>query len=137
MAQQVQKIAKIIRRNEVEALVGLARSTLYKRISEQTFPKPIPLAPRAVGWIESEVSAWLDNQIAQRRDTAEVSTMSKTANKLKKLTPSQPVLNSGVGFARLTSGTGPLTKVSHSLRNANYILDVQIAQRRSTVGGYQ
>lgn len=69
MSEQVQKTVRILRRNEVESRIGLARSTIYKRIADQTFPKPVPLGPRAVGWIESEISAWLDKQIDQSRGT--------------------------------------------------------------------
>ena len=38
---------------------GLARSTIYLRIAQGSFPKPISLGPRAVGWIEAEVDVWL------------------------------------------------------------------------------
>lgn len=34
---------RIIRLQEVMATTGLARSTIYKLISESTFPKPVPL----------------------------------------------------------------------------------------------
>ena len=32
-----------------------------------TFPAPVPLGGRVVGWIEAEVHAWLTARIAQRR----------------------------------------------------------------------
>ena len=46
---------------------GLSRSTIYLRISRGTFPAPVSLGGRAVGWIEAEVNAWLTARIAQRR----------------------------------------------------------------------
>ena len=67
MLQKQQKPTVILRRKKVEARVGLARSTIYQRISAGTFPKPISLGARAVGWIESEISAWLENQVEQSR----------------------------------------------------------------------
>ena len=58
---------KFIRLPSVENLTGLARSTIYLRISKGEFPKPVPLGPRAVGWIEAEIFDWIDQQIAQSR----------------------------------------------------------------------
>jgi len=57
----------ILRRREVQARTGLSRSTIYLRTSQGHFPKPIPLGPRAVGWLESEIEAWLQAQIASVR----------------------------------------------------------------------
>ncbi|QDP01812.1 helix-turn-helix transcriptional regulator [Thalassotalea sp. PS06] len=47
--------SKIIRRNEVIALTGLSKSTIYNRIKEGLIPKPISLGFRAVGFIEHEI----------------------------------------------------------------------------------
>ena len=58
----------ILRRHEVEARTGLSRSTIYLRVSQGTFPRPISLGPRAVGWVEAEVDAWLGQQLACSRD---------------------------------------------------------------------
>lgn len=48
---------RILRFPEVRALSGLSRSTIYLRIAEGLFPKPILLGPRMIGWRESEVAA--------------------------------------------------------------------------------
>ena len=53
----------ILRLPAVKARVGLARSTIYLRISQGTFPKPIALGARAVGWVEDEIDQWLQQQI--------------------------------------------------------------------------
>ena len=50
---------KILRRNEVEQIVGLSRSTIYAMMAEKTFPKPIKLGRRAVGWRSSDIEKWL------------------------------------------------------------------------------
>ncbi|MCL4671257.1 helix-turn-helix transcriptional regulator [Burkholderia pseudomallei] len=42
--------------------VGLSKSEIYRRIQAGTFPKPIPLGARAVGWLESDVNTWIDTQ---------------------------------------------------------------------------
>jgi prophage regulatory protein len=67
MAQQIQLALTVLRRKQVEARTGLSRSTIYLRISEGTFPKPVSLGARAVGWVEAEVSEWLAARIADSR----------------------------------------------------------------------
>ncbi len=46
-----------LRLPEVIIRTGKSRSTIWKAIKDGTFPKPIKLGPRAVGWIESEIEA--------------------------------------------------------------------------------
>lgn len=55
---------KFLRLPEVKDRTGLSRSTLYLRISQGRFPAPVSLGGRAVGWIESEINDWTDQQIA-------------------------------------------------------------------------
>ena len=50
---------RILRRPDVEARTGLARSTLYDWMKAGTFPKPIALGARLVAWRESDIDAWL------------------------------------------------------------------------------
>ena len=57
----------ILRLPTVKARTGLSRSTIYLRISENLFPKPVSLGGRAVGWIESEIDDWLAEQIESSR----------------------------------------------------------------------
>jgi prophage regulatory protein len=57
----------ILRLRDVLKRTGLARSTLYLRMAQGLFPKPISLGFRSVGWLESEVDLWIDNLIAKSR----------------------------------------------------------------------
>lgn len=57
---------KILRRRVVQDRTGLSRSTIYAMMAAGSFPKPIPLGLRAVGWAESEVSDWLERRKAER-----------------------------------------------------------------------
>ena len=50
---------RILRRPDVEARTGLSRSTLYHWMKEGTFPKPVALGARLVGWRESAIEAWM------------------------------------------------------------------------------
>ncbi len=56
----------VLRRREVQARTGLSRSSIYLRMAQGTFPRAIPLGPRAVGWVETEVDDWLDERVAER-----------------------------------------------------------------------
>lgn len=64
---------RIIRLKEVMDLTGLARSTIYKFISGELFPKPISLGDRCVGWVESEVHDWIISKIQERDGLAKKS----------------------------------------------------------------
>ncbi len=64
----------ILRRKQVEARTGLSRSTIYSKIKsdrpgeyDPTFPTPIKLGGRSVGWIESEIEAWISARIEECR----------------------------------------------------------------------
>jgi len=57
---------KLIRIKEVMNRTGLARSTIYKYISEERFPQPTKLGPRTVAWVESEIENWINSLISQR-----------------------------------------------------------------------
>ena len=60
----------ILRLPKVKAITGLSRSTIYLRMSEGTFPKHISLGSRAVGWLKSEVNAWIEQRILESRGGA-------------------------------------------------------------------
>lgn len=62
----------LIRMPELEALTGLARATVYKRLKDDpSFPKPVPLSNSTargapVGFVLSEVQNWIRGRIAAR-----------------------------------------------------------------------
>jgi prophage regulatory protein len=60
----------ILRRKQVQAETGYSRSTIYLRISEGLWPKPVSLGPRAVGWPAHEVEAVNAARIAGRSEEA-------------------------------------------------------------------
>jgi prophage regulatory protein len=59
---------KILRLPIVLDRTGLSRSTVYLRVSEGKFPRPVSLGARAVGWIETEVEEWIAGQIEVSRE---------------------------------------------------------------------
>lgn len=60
----------ILRLPTVKARTGLSRSTIYLRISEGKFPRPVSLGSRAVGWVEAEIQNWLEQRVRESRRTA-------------------------------------------------------------------
>lgn len=60
---------RIIRLKEVIDVTGLARSTVYKYVTDGSFPKPVSLGDRSVGWVENEVHEWILARIEQRDET--------------------------------------------------------------------
>lgn len=66
MAAQIQN-ALILRRRQVEERTGLSRSTIYAGIAIGAFPAPIKLGQRAVGWLSTDIDAWLTEQVAKSR----------------------------------------------------------------------
>lgn len=62
MADQIREI--LLRRTQVEARVGLSRSTIYALMSEGKFPKPVPLVGRTVAWTSSSIDKWIAGRIA-------------------------------------------------------------------------
>lgn len=76
MATHIKPALTIIRRKQVEARIGLSRSSIYARLRKNskrpgdfdpTFPKPVSVGAKAVGWIEAEIDAWLTAQVEKSR----------------------------------------------------------------------
>jgi prophage regulatory protein len=58
---------RILRRRQLEARLAIGRSTIYDWLrSDPTFPRPVKIGARAVGWVESEINAWLAGRMAER-----------------------------------------------------------------------
>jgi prophage regulatory protein len=57
----------ILRLPAVKTSTGLSRSTIYLRVAEGTFPRPVSLGGRAVGWLEAEIQEWLRQRIEASR----------------------------------------------------------------------
>lgn len=58
------KTGSILRLAQLLLILGLSRSTVYAKLAlgsshDPTFPRPVRLGKRAVGWRASDVFAWL------------------------------------------------------------------------------
>ncbi len=76
MAAQLNAALTILRRKQVEARTGLSRSSIYAKLRhnpkrpgdyDPTFPKPVSVGAKAVGWIEAELDEWLASQVEKSR----------------------------------------------------------------------
>lgn len=60
---------RILRWPEVQNRTGLCRSHVHGLAAKGKFPTPIKLGGgRASGWLESEVTAWIAERVAESRD---------------------------------------------------------------------
>ncbi|MFM0433743.1 AlpA family phage regulatory protein [Paraburkholderia aspalathi] len=71
MTVQLRGTGAILRRGQVEREVGLKRSTIYQRMQEGTFPRPIRLGERAVGWRAADIEQFLQDPTGYRVPRAE------------------------------------------------------------------
>lgn len=49
----------VLRFHQLKAEVGLSKSTIYLRVKNGTFPRPIQLGPRSVAWRISDIEIFL------------------------------------------------------------------------------
>ncbi|HYC42360.1 MAG TPA: AlpA family transcriptional regulator [Noviherbaspirillum sp.] len=59
----------IIRLPQVKERTGLSRTTLYSLIKEGKFARPISIGARAVGWLSSDIDAWIEARVKASRST--------------------------------------------------------------------
>jgi prophage regulatory protein len=57
---------RVLRRKAVETKTGHSTSTIYEKMAAGEFPRPVKLGVRAVGWLEDEIDAYIDQRIADR-----------------------------------------------------------------------
>ena len=62
-------MTRILRLPDVLERIGVSRSTLYLWVSKGRFPAPIQLGERSIGWIESDVTAWIERKVAEAGHT--------------------------------------------------------------------
>ena len=58
---------RVIRLPEVKQRTGLSRSSIYRLMSEASFPQSCKLGERIIAWVESDIDRWLAEKIASSR----------------------------------------------------------------------
>lgn len=57
---------KLIKLKEVIAKTSICRTSIYSKIAEGKFPKPVKLGARASAWLESEIDQWINDRLSER-----------------------------------------------------------------------
>jgi prophage regulatory protein len=60
------KSTRLIRLEEVKRRTGFQKSSIYNRVADGMFPRPVNLGARAVAWVEDEIQEWIDARISER-----------------------------------------------------------------------
>jgi prophage regulatory protein len=69
MQHECKAPSKILRIRQVQARTGLGRSSIYEKLNknssryDEDFPRKIKIGISAIGFLESSVDAWIDNQV--------------------------------------------------------------------------
>ncbi|EMK6583698.1 AlpA family transcriptional regulator [Vibrio parahaemolyticus] len=58
---------RFLKLKEVIEKTALSRSAIYRKMSEDDFPKSVNLGDRAVAWVESEVDDWMAKVLVNRQ----------------------------------------------------------------------
>jgi prophage regulatory protein len=58
-------IDKIVRLPAVKEVSGLCRSSIYEGVAAGTFPAPVKIGLRAVGWRSSDLTNWLETRVSR------------------------------------------------------------------------
>lgn len=58
-------VPKLLRRHQLEANLGISRSTIYQMMASGEFPKPLKIGRRAVGWRVEDIEKWLEEMQEQ------------------------------------------------------------------------
>ena len=57
---------RFLRMAEVEEKVGLKKRTIQNMVKAESFPAPVRLNQRSIGFVESEVNAWMRERMEHR-----------------------------------------------------------------------
>lgn len=57
----------ILRLPRVKERCGLGRASIYAGVKNGTFPAPVKLGDRAVGWLASSVDDWIKSRVQASR----------------------------------------------------------------------
>ncbi|MDB5924112.1 MAG: Prophage regulatory [Betaproteobacteria bacterium] len=55
-----------LRQPQVLSVIPISKSTLWRRVTEGTFPAPMKLSPRVTVWRVEDVRRWIEEQSAQQ-----------------------------------------------------------------------
>jgi len=65
MQSSIQSDIRFLRLPDVKVITGLSRSMIYKKISENDFPKQINVGSNSVAWVKKDIDDWCDQVISK------------------------------------------------------------------------
>lgn len=68
MATATSNAPQVLRLQKVKELTALSRSTIYAEIKAGRFPAQVRLTAKTVGWLLSEIQAYIEAKVAQSRN---------------------------------------------------------------------
>jgi len=60
---------RFLRWPELPSLIGCSRDTLRRLINARSFPAPVRLSARLVGFVEQDVRSWMANRAKEKRNS--------------------------------------------------------------------
>lgn len=57
----------LIKLPKVCEITGLSKSSIYEKMKEGSFPQSVQISSRSVGWLLSEVNAFVQERVAESR----------------------------------------------------------------------
>ena len=55
-------VRELLRREDVEALLGVSRSWIYAEMRAGRFPEPVKISKRAVRWRVADLDEWMSSR---------------------------------------------------------------------------
>lgn len=68
MATVTSNTIKIIRLATVKEITGISRSAIYSEMAKHRFPQSVRITEKSVGWLLSDIQAFIESKIAQSRN---------------------------------------------------------------------
>ena len=82
-------VTVILRLPTVLQRTGLSRSTVYSYIAQGTFPKPVRLGPRSIGFVDRDIESWIQDRIAESYGGTATGAASSPRPKVSLVRPNQ------------------------------------------------
>ena len=64
---------KTLRFSDLQEIIPVSRSTLWRWVRDGSFPSPINLGPNTRAWREEDIRVWLETKTEQRDEKVEKS----------------------------------------------------------------
>lgn len=63
----IENYPSFLRLPQVRERTGYSRATIYSLMAQGKFPRAVALGARAVAWLDSEVTAWINDRVSASR----------------------------------------------------------------------